>query len=135
MYIHGLFASDEVMENYVQFICSHILNLPYFSISNCGASVHKTDGFPMKGYYVPVRLAIIVKKRSSIDISIMALGHIKETTFFMSRHKSPDALLHELQEKIDEVVSLIISENKLDRDKIWNEHHPLKNLKLPKFDA
>lgn len=121
--MYGLYANDETMRKYVDFICAQI-------DTRCGASVNAKDGFPMKGYYVPVKLEIKEKLSRSAEMKITVLGYEKEFIFFMSRHKSPDALLHELQRKIDELTLEIIRENNLDQDKIYREHHPLRNLKL-----
>ena len=115
MYHIGLFASDEIMKNYVEFICSQIS-------SDCGSSVRQTSGFPMKGANVPVKLKILNKLTRSAEMEITSLGFSKTFIFFMSRHKSPHKLLHELQEKIDELVSEIIDENALNRDDIHKEH-------------
>jgi hypothetical protein len=124
MYDQGLWASDEVMKNYVDFICSQIK-------STGGASVRKADGFPMKGCYVPVKLEITAKKVTYAEMRVTSLGHTKEFVFFMSRHKSPNKTLNELQAKINETVESIVVENGMDKDEIWSTHHPLKNLKLP----
>lgn len=122
MYYEGLYASDKVMKDYVEFICSCVKE-------SCGASVPKKDGFPMKGYYVPVKLKVKEKLTRSAEIQIEVLGFKKEFIFFMSRKKSPEQLLHELQDKINEATEEVIKEHKLDKDKIWNDHHPLKKLK------
>jgi hypothetical protein len=125
MYSSGYFATDEVMKDYVEFICSHI-------ILKSGACVDKSGGFPMKGCYVPVKLSVTSKTMRYAKLKLIALGYTKDFTFYMSRHKSPDILLHELQDKINEAVGEIILENSLDRDKIFYDHHPLRGLKLPK---
>lgn len=123
MFMYGLYANDETMRKYVDFICAQIS-------AKCGASVNASDGFPMKGYYVPVKLEIKEKLSRSAEMKMTALEHEKEFIFFMSRHKSPDELLHQLQRKIDELTLEIIKENGMDQDKIHRDHHPLKNLKL-----
>ncbi len=123
MFMYGLYANDETMRKYVDFICAQIS-------TRCGASVNATSGFPMKGYYVPVKLEIKEKLSRSAELKMTVLGYEKEFIFYMSRHKSPDALLHQLQDKIDELTLEIIKENNMDQDKIYREHHPLKNLKL-----
>jgi hypothetical protein len=55
-------------------------------------------------------------------------GFTKEFTVFMSRHKSPDEILHTIQDKIDNATLEVIDENNLDRDKIFYENHPLKRF-------
>jgi len=125
MYYYGQHVNDRIMKNYVEFICSQIS-------LNGGAEVNKSDGFPMKGAYVPVKLEIIEKTLRTAIINVTSLGHSKKFTFFLSRQKSPARILSELQDKINETVTEIVLENNLDRDKIFYEHHPLRNLKLPK---
>lgn len=114
-YYHGLHASNNVMEKYVDFIISQ---LP----PDVGASVSKTTGFPMKGYNVPVKLEVIGKTVRTVVLRITTLGFTKEFEYMMSRHKSPDVLLHEIQFKINDHTNQIILENKLDPNKIWTEY-------------
>ena len=126
MHIYGHHANDKVMRAYVEFICSQIS-------TNTGAAVNRSDGFPMKGAYVPVQLEILHKDLRTATINLTAFGHSKEFMFMLSRRKSPAHLLNELQIKVDEVVLDIIRENNLDQDKIWKEHQPfLMHRKLPK---
>jgi hypothetical protein len=126
---YGFFADDITMKNYVNFICDQI---EHIIKTHCGASVNKTDGFPMKGYYVPVKLEIKERFTRSAELKMTVFGCEREFIFYMSRHKSPDELLHGLQSKIDELTLEIIKEKGLDQDKIYHDHHPLRSLKLPK---
>lgn len=126
MYSTGYYATDEMMREYVNLICS-------FLVKHSGASLNKRTGFPMKGYYVPVELEVLTKMSRSAELKITSLGHTKTFIFYMSRHKSPDALLHELQRKIDDLVREIIEENGMDQDKVYMEHHPLRGIKLEKL--
>jgi hypothetical protein len=121
---YGFFMDNDSMKDYVNFICDQIEKI---KAVHCGTTVNKSDGFPMKGYYVPVKLEIIERLSRSADIKIEVLGHTKQFIFFMSRHKSPDETLHRLQSKIDELTLDIIKENSLDQDKIFSEYHPLRN--------
>jgi hypothetical protein len=127
---YGFFASDEVMEHYVKFICKEIEEMIK---THCGASVNSRDGFPMKGHYVPVKLEVVEVMKRSASLRMKTLGFTKEFTLYMSRHKSPDKILHELQYKIDELTLEIIKENDIDQNRVHSEHHPLRNLnfKLP----
>jgi len=127
-YHSGLYITNEQMKQYVEFICSLIK-------SECGADVPKSDGFPMNGCYIPVKFEILKKWSNFIECKITTLGFEKEFNIFMSRHKSPDLLLHEIQYKINDTTKLIISENKLDQDKIWMDHHPLRGLNKIKFKS
>ncbi len=124
MYGSGLYGSDEMMSGYVKFIVGHIPTL-------CGASVNKKSGFPMKGCYVPVRFEVLEIGSRSVEARITSLGHVKDTTIFMSRWKSPSKILGDIQNKIDLLVNEIVAENDLDRDDIFNQHHPLRNFKWP----
>lgn len=115
----GQYCTNDDMREYVKFIGS-LIN------KNAGASVNAKDGFPMKGYYVPVNLEIKELLSRSIEIKIECLGYEKEFIFYLSRMKGPDVLLHELQIKIDEKVNEIVVENNMDKDKIFHDYHPLR---------
>lgn len=121
MYSTGYYTTDEMMREYVKLICS-------FLVENSGASLKK-----MKGFYVPVKLEVIEKMSRSAELQITSLGYTKTFIFYMSRHKSPDALLHEMQRKIDDLVREIIEENGMDQDKVYMKHHPLRGIKLEKL--
>lgn len=127
---YGFFASDGVMEHYVNFICNEIMEM---TKTHCGASVNRRDGFPMKGYYVPVKLEVKERLKRSAIFKITVLKSEKEFVFYMSRHKSPDELFHQLQRKIDELTMEVIKENDIDQNRVHDEHHPLRNMnfKLP----
>lgn len=123
---YGFFADDNVMKKYVDFICDRILEA-----RSIGVEISRTDGFPMKGHYIPVKLTIKARTLRSADISMEVFGYTKEFTLFMSRRKSPDELLHQLQRKLDELALEVVIENKLDRDKIWNDYHPIRRFPFP----
>lgn len=117
----GQYMDDDNMQEYVEFMCGAIA-------LKAGATVNSTTGFPMKGCYVPVNLEIVSKMRTSAAIRMTALGYEAEFVQYMSRHKSPDKILHELQQKINEITLQIINDNNLDQEKIYKEHHPFKNI-------
>lgn len=125
MYYHGQYASDEVMKNYVEFICSNVQ-------LQAGACVNGKSGFPMKGCYIPVKLEIIEKLSRSAIFKMEALGHSKTFPLYMSRHKDPNSLLLELQRKIDDLTLEIAVENNIDQDELLKTYHPLRNFVRPK---
>jgi len=124
-YYHGQFASNEIMKEYVHFLCSCI------DPNDVGACVNRTDGFPMKGHYIRVKIEFVKIHNQFVDVKIVAFGHEKMFPWYLSRRKDPNTLLHEFQRKVDDLTLEIITENGLDRDQIWLDYHPLKNLKLP----
>lgn len=119
MYGYGMHFKNEYMQQYVDFICSLI-------DKNGGAEVNSTDGFPMKGCYVPVQVTILEKTTRTAVIQIIALGYTREFIFYMSRHKGPASLLWQLQQSINENVNDIVNTTDLDRDTIFNKYHALK---------
>lgn len=122
---YGFFADNDVMQNYVKFICQQI---ELITKTHCGTMVNKKDGFPMKGYYIPVKLSLKEMTVRSATFKMKTLGYEKEFDLYMSRHKSPDKILHELQDKINESTTQIVRENNMDQDKIYNDYHPLKGI-------
>jgi hypothetical protein len=115
----GFFANDEVMKHYTEFLCEQIIQL---TKTNSGATVNKTDGFPMKGCYVPIKLKVTNIMKTSATMMLEVLGHEKEFIFYMSRHKSPNTILHELQRAIDELTLEIIKDKNLNQDKIYSQY-------------
>ena len=120
-----LWADDNVMRNYVSFICTQIG-------TNCRASVMGPGGWKNSPSSVPAKVVLVEKDMRTAKYKVTIHGVEKEILLMMSRHKSPVKILGEFQDKINELSNEIIKEHSLDANKLWSDNHPLKNLKLPK---
>jgi len=98
---------NDTMEKYVAFICGELAD-EYSVTLNEPKGV---DGAPARikkagpRIHSKVYISVIESYTRSAKLTLVFDRYEKEDIFYMSRHKSPDALLHEIYNKIDKIVN------------------------------
>jgi hypothetical protein len=121
---HYLQATDEVMDDYVTFICNHIP-------AKCSAFLRGPGGWANVEAPVPADVELLHRDGRMATYKITILGHDEQLRFPMSRRWSPEKVLCLFQERLTEIAHRIIKENGMDKYEVWAEYQPLRNLKLP----
>jgi hypothetical protein len=98
---------NDTMEKYVAFICGELAD-EYSVTLNEPKGV---DGAPARikkagpRIHSKVYISVIESYTRSAKLTLVFDRYEKEDIFYMSRHKSPDVLLHEIYNKIDKIVN------------------------------
>lgn len=123
---------NNVMERYVNFITGEIKG-EYKTLLWIPTSIKNEIYIPKIGpkIFIDVKVEILEKYTRSCKIKLLFDKYEIEDIFFMSRHKSPDLLLREIDNKIEKIVNnTYLGDNRL--DEITQKYEECKS-NLPKF--
>lgn len=123
---------NNVMERYVDFITNEIKG-EYKTLLWIPTSIKNEIYIPKIGpkIFIDVKVEILEKYTRSCKIKLLFDKYEIEDIFFMSRHKSPDLLLREIDNKIEKIVNnTYLGDNRL--DEITQKYKECKS-NLPKF--
>jgi hypothetical protein len=97
---------NNVMERYVEFICNEIPSKTNILI-DIPKSIKKEVYIPKIGpkIFVNINIEILEKYTRSAKFKLSFDKYIILDVFFMSRHKGPDKLLQEIDNKISKLVN------------------------------
>jgi len=123
---------NATMEKYVAFLCGELVS----EYSVCLSEPKGVDGTPARikkagpGVLCKTEISVVESYTRSAKLKLVFCKYEKEDIFYMSRHKSPDALLHEIYSKIDKVVNKAFIE-----DGREDEIRELYRVKHEKYNA
>lgn len=118
----NLHITDQDFQDYIDFLLKLIEKKQYRAY------------LKMEKTYIPIVLNILKRETRYIEYVLEFKGFPKQFTWFLSRNKSPEELLNDLQEKIDMYFNEIIDDNDIDKKQLKQEYslfcQIIKNKKL-----